>query len=230
MTVDERVRSRRAPPERRFQEALLVAMARGDRLLVRPPTLANRGRLLLLGARVWVLGWRYRAHRWHRLRSLRMPAIPDPHRRPGGRGGTAGSPRPVPRRERGSAPLELVLLAIPALAVMMLIVFVGRVARADGTLDGVAHYAALRSAQARSADAADAAARDAAAADLDGAGLPCEATDVEVDTGDFRSGGTVGVTVTCRLRLSDLGPLPVPGTRLVTSRSVAVVDVFRATS
>ena len=228
--MDERVRSRRAPPERRFPEALLVAMARGDRLLARPPTLANRGRLLLLGTRVWVLGWRYRAHRWHRLRSLRMPAIPKPHGRAGGRGGTAGWSRPAPRRERGSAPLELVLLAIPVLAVMMLIVFVGRVARADGTLDGVAHYAALRSAQARSAGDADAAGRDAATADLDRSGLPCDATTVEVDTGEFGSGGTVGVTVTCQLRLSDLGPLPIPGTRLVTSRSVAVVDVFRGTS
>ena len=132
--------------------------------------------------------------------------------------------------QRGSAPLELVLLTIPVLSVMMLIVFVGRVARADGTLDGVAHYAALRSAQARSAGDADAAAQDAADADLAVSGLPCEATTVEVDTGDFRSGGTVQVTVTCQLRLADLGPLPVPGNRLVTSRSVAAVDVFRGTS
>ena len=224
------MRSNRTPSERRFQESLLVAIARGDRLLKRPPTKANGGRLLLLGARVWVLSWRYRARLWHQRRSSRGPWVPALHRRGGLGGPTAGAWHRVPRSERGSAPLELVLLAIPVLSVMMLIVFVGRVARADGTLDGVAHYAALRSAQARSAGDADAAAQDAAAADLAVSGLPCEATNVEVDTGDFRSGGTVQVTVTCQLRLSDLGPLPIPGNRLVTSRSVAAVDVFRGTS
>jgi Flp pilus assembly protein TadG len=137
----------------------------------------------------------------------------------------------VRRTERGAtAPLELVLLAIPVLAVMMLIVFVGRVVRADGTLDGVAHYAALRGAQARSADDADWAAQSAVAADLAASGLPCAATTVEVDTADFRAGGSVEVRVACQLRLSDLGPLPVPGTRVVTARSVAAVDVFRGTS
>ena len=224
------MRRHRVPPERRIQESLLVAIARGDRLLERPLTLANRGRLLLLGARVWVLSWRYRARLWHQRRGSRRAWATAPHRRVGLGGLTASSSRPAPRSERGSAPLELVLLAIPVLSVMMLIVFVGRVARADGTLDGVAHYAALRSAQARSAGDADAAAQDAAAADLAVSGLPCEATNVEVDTGDFRSGGTVEVTVTCQLRLSDLGPLPIPGSRIVTSRSVAAVDVFRGTS
>lgn len=130
--------------------------------------------------------------------------------------------------ERGSAPLELVLLTVPVLAVMMLIVFVGRVVRAEGALDGTAHYAALRGAQAP-ADA-DVEAAAAVSADLAASGLPCEATDVEVETGDFGPGGTVAVRVTCQLRLSDLGPLPVPGTRLVSARSVAVVDVYRGTS
>jgi Flp pilus assembly protein TadG len=132
--------------------------------------------------------------------------------------------------ERGSAPLEVVLLAIPVLAVMMLIVFVGRVVRVDGTLDGVAHYAALRAAQARSADEALGAARDAVDADLAASTLPCEATDVGVDTAAFAAGGRVEVRVTCLVRLSDLGPLRLPGSRTVTARSVAVVDVYRGTS
>ncbi len=134
------------------------------------------------------------------------------------------------RQERGSASLELVLMAVPVLAVMMLIVFGGRVARADGTLAGVAHYGALQAAQARSAGDADASAQAAVAAELAASRLPCESTAVVVDTGDFRPGGTVAVHVTCQLRLSDLGPLPMPGSRSTTARSVAVLDVFRATS
>ena len=134
------------------------------------------------------------------------------------------------RSERGSAPLELVLMAIPVLAVMMLIVFGGRVMKADGTLDGVAHFGALRAAQARSAGDADASAQDAVAAEIAAAGLPCDSTAVVVDIADFRPGGTVAVEVTCQLRLSDLGPLPVPGSRSTVSRSLAVIDVFRGSS
>jgi len=136
----------------------------------------------------------------------------------------------VKRDERGSGTVELVLIAMPVLAVMMLIVFGGRVARAEGTLAGVAHYGALQAAQARSAGDADSTAQAAVAAELAASGLPCDSTDVVVDTGDFRPGGTVAVQVTCHLRLSDLGPLPMSGTRATVSRSVAVVDAFRGTS
>ncbi len=134
------------------------------------------------------------------------------------------------RGECGSiAPLELALITVPVLTVIMFIAFLGRLIVADGTLDGIAHYGAREAARARSASDAGATASSAVDADLAGAGLPCEGTNVEVDTGNFRAGGTVAVRVTCDVRLSDLGPLPLPGTRTMESRAVATVDVFRGT-
>lgn len=137
------------------------------------------------------------------------------------------------RRARGEsgaiAPLELALVTVPVLAVIMFIVLAGRLVVADGTLDGIAHYGAREAARARSAGDAGAAASSAVDADLAAAGLPCEGTDVEVDTGNFRAGGTVAVRVRCEVRLSDLGPLPLPGTRTMESRAVATVDQFRGT-
>lgn len=134
------------------------------------------------------------------------------------------------RGESGAiAPLELALIAVPVLAVLMLIVLAGRVVIADGTLDGIAHYGAREAARARSADDASSAAANAVDADVAAAGLECDATDVAVDTANFRAGGTVAVLVTCEVRLSDLAPLPLPGTRTIQSRAVAAVDVYRGT-
>jgi hypothetical protein len=112
------------------------------------------------------------------------------------------------------APLELAIIAVPVLAVLMFIVLAGRVVVADGTLDG-------------SAGDASSAAASAVDADMAAAGLECDSTDVAVDTANFRAGGTVAVLVTCEVRLSDLAPLPLPGTRTIQSRAVAAIDVYR---
>jgi Flp pilus assembly protein TadG len=125
------------------------------------------------------------------------------------------------------APLELAIIAVPVLAVLMFIVLAGRVVVADGTLDGVAHYSAREAARARSAGDASSAAASAVDADMAAAGLECDSTDVAVDTANFRAGGTVAVLVTCEVRLSDLAPLPLPGTRTIQSRAVAAIDVYR---
>ncbi|HET7486527.1 MAG TPA: TadE/TadG family type IV pilus assembly protein [Acidimicrobiales bacterium] len=131
------------------------------------------------------------------------------------------------RSERGSAPLELALVTVPVLAMVMFIVLAGRIVQTTGTVDGAARAGARAASTARASSDAQAAARAAVDANLADAGLPCEGTDVRIETSDFRAGGTVAVRVTCLLRVSDLGPLPVPGTRTIVSDSVAVVDVYR---
>ena len=131
------------------------------------------------------------------------------------------------RDERGSAPLELAVIAPAVLAVAMFVALAGRVVIADGTLDGIAHYGARQASLARSADDAGSAAADAVRDDLAASGLECDSSDVQVDTTDFRAGGTVSVVVTCQVRLSDLSPLPLPGARRIQSRAVAPIDVYR---
>lgn len=133
----------------------------------------------------------------------------------------------IGRGERGSAPVELAVITLPVLAVLMFVVLAGRAVVADGTLDGIAHYGAREAARARSADDASSAATAAVDADLDTAGVECETRDVQVDISNFRAGGTVAVVVTCGVRLSDLAPLPLPGTRTIQSRAVAAIDVYR---
>ncbi len=131
--------------------------------------------------------------------------------------------------EGGLASLELVLAAVPVIAVIMVVVFGGRLVVAEGTLDGAAHYAARQAAAARSDGQAASVAEAAASQNLADSGLPCAVIGVDVDTSQFRPGGTVRVEVACEVDLSDLTPLPLPGTRRMASSSAAVVDVFRGT-
>lgn len=131
------------------------------------------------------------------------------------------------RDEAGTATLELFVITVPILVVVMFVVLAGRMVAAQGTLDGSARAGARAAAASRVAsDAADAA-REAVEADVAGSRVACGRLDVEVDTSDFRAGGSVGVELRCELAVADLAPLPVPGTRLVSARSSAVVDVFR---
>lgn len=148
---------------------------------------------------------------------------PDPTTR-------AGRSSSAERDQAGSAPLELVLVTVPMLALILFVVLAGRIVSARGTLDGAARDGARAAATARIASDAEAAGRAAVMANIASAGLPCDATDVEVDTANFRAGGTVAVRLSCAVRVGDLGPLPLPGTRSIVSRSVAVVDVFRGAS
>lgn len=134
------------------------------------------------------------------------------------------------RDQAGSAPLELALVTVPVLALVLFVVLAGRIVEVRGTLDGAARDGARAAANARMASDAQTAGQAAVMANISSAGLPCDATDVLVDTANFKAGGTVAVQLTCAVRVGDLGPLPVPGTRTIVSRSVAVVDVFRGAS
>ena len=59
--------------------------------------------------------------------------------------------------------------------------------------------------------------------------LTCEVAgeSVLVDTGNFRAGGTVTVTVRCVSSMHDVAFVGVPGTRTFTARSVEVIDTYR---
>ena len=137
---------------------------------------------------------------------------------------------PGPMNEAGTAPLELALITVPILALVMFVVLTGRVVQVRGSLDGAARSGARAAATARSAPDAHTAAEAAIQSDIADADLPCDTTAVAVDTSSFGAGGTVTVELSCGIRVSDLGPLPVPGTQTIVSRSVAVVDAYRGTT
>lgn len=131
------------------------------------------------------------------------------------------------RGEAGTAVVELVLVVPVLLALLALVVFAGRVGSASADVTAAARDAA-RAASLRDAPAAARAdAESTAEAALAATGVSCADTSVAVEAGALRPGGSVAVTVTCRLRVADLAVLRLPGHKTVSARSVAFVDVFR---
>ncbi len=133
-------------------------------------------------------------------------------------------------RERGSAALELVIIAPGLLLVLAVLIFAGRVAIAQQSVDSAAADAARSASISRTQDAAGGAARTAASSSLANQGLRCLTTGTSVDTSGFASPvGTpafVTATVTCTVNLSDLGA-PIPGTRTVTGTVRSPLDTYR---
>ena len=129
------------------------------------------------------------------------------------------------RHDRGSAVVELVLIAPLLVLVLMFLVVVGRLAEARLQLSEAAHSAA----RAASLAAGPAQARNAASAALDSlpASAACVRRDVKVDSSKFELGGAVRIVVSCHIRLDDLAGL-VPGTTTITESSVSPIDPFRA--
>ena len=131
------------------------------------------------------------------------------------------------RDDRGSAAAELTLLAPLLIVLLLFVVFCGRVTDTELRVDDVAHQAARAASLARSPGQATVDAQSAAATALSAAGVACQSLTVATDTQGLRPGGTVTVTVSCHVPLSDLALISVPGTRVVTSTSSSPIDVWR---
>ena len=136
----------------------------------------------------------------------------------------------VARAERGSTALELTLLAPVLLAVLMLVVGLGRMAHARQQVESIAADAARAASLARDPAASRDEARTAAELSRDDADLSCVTLDVHVDTGDYRPGGTIRVVVTCTADLSDVAVSGLPGHRTFTATAVAPLENFRSMS
>ena len=122
--------------------------------------------------------------------------------------------------DRGSASMEMVLLA-PAIVLMM--VFVAWCGRAGQTTSKLEHAAdrGARAAALVSRDRMDAVGRSAALAELNGNGADCVAASASVTVGP----DAVTVSVQCTTNVAGLSGLP---GRLVTATSAEPIDVYRA--
>jgi len=134
------------------------------------------------------------------------------------------------RLERGSAAVEIALLA-PLLGTLVLIViFGGRLALARQTVQAAAADAARAASIARTAAVAERSATEIAHGTLANQGVHCADTAIEVDTHGFDepvgTAATITVTITCSVATADL-TLPVPGTIDVSATSSSELDVFR---
>jgi Flp pilus assembly protein TadG len=137
----------------------------------------------------------------------------------------------IRRDERGSAAIEAAI-GVPAFALFVgLIIFGGRTATAHEALQSAAADAARSASLARDADVARADAREAAASSITNQKIGCSAVDVAVDTSDFNKQpgvpGSVSVTVSCSLNLSDLAVPGVPGSRVMRATMSSPLDTWR---
>jgi Flp pilus assembly protein TadG len=139
--------------------------------------------------------------------------------------------RPNRRSERGSAAIEAAI-GVPAFALFVgLIIFGGRTADAHEALQSAAADAARSASIARDAQTATTDARAAATASVTNQHIHCTQVDVTVDTSDFNKApgvpGSVAVTVSCRLNLSDLAVPGVPGSKVFSSTMSSPIDTWR---
>ena len=137
--------------------------------------------------------------------------------------------------QRGSASLELAILAPVLLALLALVVMGGRFALASTAITGVAGAAARDASLARSPAAARTAAQSTALATLDAQNLHCQgAPIVRVDTSSFAAApgtpASVSVDVTCVVVVNGLHVPGLPTTRTVHDRGVSPVDPYRSTT
>jgi len=135
------------------------------------------------------------------------------------------------RDQRGSAAVEIVLLAPMLGALVLVVIFGGRLALARQTVQAAAADAARAASIARSADEAKRSATRIAEATMSNKGVTCATSSVEVDTSGFQqppgTPATTSVTIACDVATADLS-LPLPGTTRVSATSSSELDVFRS--
>lgn len=139
----------------------------------------------------------------------------------------------VRKAQRGSAPIEAVIIVPLLISLGLLFLAAARISMAGQSADTAAEHAARAASLARTPDAAQAAAQAAAADSLAGQGQSCTTTTVSADTAGLAvpagQVSSVTVTVSCTVPLGDLFFLGAtgPGTRTVTSSFTSVVDAYR---
>jgi Flp pilus assembly protein TadG len=132
--------------------------------------------------------------------------------------------------ESGSVTAELVLLTPLLILLLLFVVALGRLAGARLDVDGAAAQAARAASIAADPSAAAAMARQTVSAALGSDDVTCGQLTVSTDTAQFSPGGSVAVTVTCVVGLSDLTGLRLPASESVTSTATSVIDIYRSDS
>jgi len=138
------------------------------------------------------------------------------------------------RDERGSAAVEAAI-GVPAFVLFVgLVIFGGRTAATHQALESAAADAARSASIARTPADATADARQAATSSITNQHIGCHHIDVAVDTSDFHKApgrpGTVAVTLSCRLDLSDLAVPGIPGSKVLRASMTSPLDTWRARS
>ncbi|OLO25984.1 hypothetical protein PZ61_0237005 [Streptomyces sp. MNU77] len=135
------------------------------------------------------------------------------------------------RDDRGSLSLEAVILFPVLIMVLLLVVAFGRIGSASNAVDTAARNAARAASLERTGGSASTAGSQVARSVLTEQGLQCTATSVSVSTGGFAAPigepASTTATVTCTVRLSDIGLPGLPGAKTMTSSFTSSIDSYR---
>jgi Flp pilus assembly protein TadG len=130
--------------------------------------------------------------------------------------------------DRGEANvLGLVLIAPVAVAVGIMILWIGRQVDTDAQMQAASSAAAQAAARQRNPVDGQAAAQQVAAAMLTDATACSGGASVSIDSSAWAPGGSVTVTVTCAPRVDDLA-LGGASKRTFTASSTATIDRYRS--
>ncbi|MGB3257712.1 MAG: TadE family protein [Ornithinimicrobium sp.] len=136
------------------------------------------------------------------------------------------------RQDRGSASVEMVILAPVLLFFVLAVFFAGRYALAQQSVQAAAAEAARAASIARSGADASAAATTAATASLSNQDVRCTTQSVSVDTSAFAqrpgTAGAVAATVSCQVDMSDLAFPGIPGNPTLEATMSSPLDTYRS--
>jgi len=132
------------------------------------------------------------------------------------------------RGERGAATVEVAILTPVLLTVIGFVIFVGRIGSLSERVQTASRDGARAASLERTPLAASTASQQATTASLTDHRIACENFTVRTDTTGFQPGGTVTVTVSCTVSLSNITGFGLPGTKTISSTSTEVIDTYRS--
>jgi Flp pilus assembly protein TadG len=137
-------------------------------------------------------------------------------------------------RERGSASVELAILAPAVLAVFVTLFIAGRSVLADQSIDAAAFDAARTASLARDAGTADIEARAAAMSSMQAQSINCINLTMRIDTSGFSvpvgQPANVTVEITCVVNFSDIALPGMPGSSTLRATFTSPLDQYRGRS
>lgn len=135
------------------------------------------------------------------------------------------------QRDRGSAVVEIVLLAPVLLLFVLMVIFAGRWAIAQQAVQAAASEAARAASISRAPGQAAGNATTAATTSLSNQKVRCSPLGASVDTSGFAGAvgtdATVAATVTCVVDMRDISVPGIPGSRTLTSTATSPLDKYR---
>ncbi|MEV7525637.1 TadE/TadG family type IV pilus assembly protein [Streptomyces sp. NPDC091371] len=136
------------------------------------------------------------------------------------------------REDRGSEAITAAIVTPLLLMLLCMAIAGGRIVTSGAKVDAAAEDAARAASISRTYTSAQAEASAAAARSLNDQGIRCASTSTSIDSSGLAvplgQVGTVTVTISCTVPLSDLLLPGVPGSKTMTSSFTSIVDAYRS--